>query len=447
MPDKNQFVQDFLEDYSDESFLAELRRVASLAPTGALTWRVFKEHGRVHPATIIRRFGSLDAALCHAGLESRRFHSDSQKTARVDQVKKSMIAELARVAQTLGRTPSKVKFDAYSDRHKSKSILHHFGSWSSAIESAGLPECRQRKQPFSKTETLENLKAIHVATGVLPSYKSLNRAPSRMGKRVYERVWGSFSNAIIAYASSQGISVSNRLNTLSMCDDDLIQELNRVHEIVGKPPTQKDVRMHSSAHPETFRKRLGNGSWLAALSACGIPPSRGSRRFADEDLFANIASVWTELGRRPKYDEIKLSGSQIAAETYVSRYGSWRKALILFLAWANGPDSPSLSPAGECRQNTEVQIELQPIHDSTLHLDIDQVDRDPCRVPSPRLRFRVLRRDSFRCVLCGRSPEKVTGLILHVDHMIAWTKGGRTEYDNLRTLCEPCNLGKGDLDP
>ncbi|MGH6770170.1 MAG: HNH endonuclease [Xanthobacteraceae bacterium] len=33
---------------------------------------------------------------------------------------------------------------------------------------------------------------------------------------------------------------------------------------------------------------------------------------------------------------------------------------------------------------------------------------------------------------------------MHVDHILAFAKGGRTVLENLQTLCEACNLGKGD---
>ena len=58
------------------------------------------------------------------------------------------------------------------------------------------------------------------------------------------------------------------------------------------------------------------------------------------------------------------------------------------------------------------------------------------------LRYDIMKRDGFRCVLCGRSAED--GVKLHVDHIIPISKGGRTFPKNLRTLCDSCNLGKSD---
>ena len=58
-----------------------------------------------------------------------------------------------------------------------------------------------------------------------------------------------------------------------------------------------------------------------------------------------------------------------------------------------------------------------------------------------KIRYDVLKRDHFRCVLCGRSAED--GIKLHVDHIKPISKGGTSAMQNLRTLCEECNRGKG----
>lgn len=58
------------------------------------------------------------------------------------------------------------------------------------------------------------------------------------------------------------------------------------------------------------------------------------------------------------------------------------------------------------------------------------------------LRYDILRRDNFRCVLCGSSAKE--GARLHVDHIIPIAQGGKSDSSNLRTLCERCNIGKSD---
>lgn len=56
------------------------------------------------------------------------------------------------------------------------------------------------------------------------------------------------------------------------------------------------------------------------------------------------------------------------------------------------------------------------------------------------LRFEVLRRDGFTCTYCGRRPPAAR---LHADHIVAWSQGGETTLENLRTACSDCNVGKG----
>ena len=58
-----------------------------------------------------------------------------------------------------------------------------------------------------------------------------------------------------------------------------------------------------------------------------------------------------------------------------------------------------------------------------------------------KLRYKIMKRDNFRCVICGASQKD--GVKLHVDHIIPVSKGGKTIESNLRTLCDRCNLGKG----
>lgn len=58
------------------------------------------------------------------------------------------------------------------------------------------------------------------------------------------------------------------------------------------------------------------------------------------------------------------------------------------------------------------------------------------------LRYDIMKRDGFACVLCGATKQD--GAKLHVDHIRPVAKGGLTEPNNLRTLCEQCNLGKSD---
>ena len=61
---------------------------------------------------------------------------------------------------------------------------------------------------------------------------------------------------------------------------------------------------------------------------------------------------------------------------------------------------------------------------------------------SESMRYDVLKRDNFRCQICGASSKD--GANLQVDHIIPVSKGGKTEMKNLQSLCSRCNIGKSN---
>ena len=58
---------------------------------------------------------------------------------------------------------------------------------------------------------------------------------------------------------------------------------------------------------------------------------------------------------------------------------------------------------------------------------------------SNKLRFAIYNRDHNRCVKCGSRYN------LEIDHIIPISKGGKTEFSNLQTLCKNCNQKKANV--
>lgn len=77
----------------------------------------------------------------------------------------------------------------------------------------------------------------------------------------------------------------------------------------------------------------------------------------------------------------------------------------------------------------------------TGHLSDESVTR---RAPTRKLRMQVLKRDGYRCVVCGRRATDHTDLEIHVHHLVPWRMHGPTAEENLVTLCGTCHKG---LDP
>jgi 5-methylcytosine-specific restriction endonuclease McrA len=154
------------------------------------------------------------------------------------------------------------------------------------------------------------------------------------------------------------------------------------------------------------------------------------KRYTDEDCYENLLKVWTHYGRAPQHDEMNHPPSTVGSKAYIGRFGTWNGALQAFADRANADVAQSENP-----RPAEIQVEVVKTRSTVSPADRREVPLG--------LRWAVIVRDRCRCVLCGRSPATHVGVSLHVDHVVPFSKGGKTIIENLRTLCDDCNLGKG----
>lgn len=213
----------------------------------------------------------------------------------------------------------------------------------------------------------------------------------------------------------------DRVSGQPVTDAELIADLKRVAEETGKTTVgQKEYRRLGKYDDSTPTRRFG--SWNNALLQAGLDLSN-SPGLTDDQLFDNILELWSHYGRQPRRRELSLPPSTVSQSPYLRRFGSWSAALQRFVEFANSNESPP---------------------DVRAPVPSTSVSRTPRHV-NLRLRFRVLKRDRFMCQSCGRSPANCPGVELHVDHIVPWSEGGDTTIENLQTLCDRCNLGKGNL--
>lgn len=66
------------------------------------------------------------------------------------------------------------------------------------------------------------------------------------------------------------------------------------------------------------------------------------------------------------------------------------------------------------------------------------------RSPSENNRYAVMHAAGFKCQCCGSKPSKGNDVVLHIDHVIPFSKGGSNEAGNLQVLCSHCNIAKSN---
>jgi 5-methylcytosine-specific restriction endonuclease McrA len=224
----------------------------------------------------------------------------------------------------------------------------------------------------------------------------------------------------------------------SYSDDQLLNEIRTVAAKIGsKTVSRKDFDLHATMTSFTVHKRFG--SWLKGLELAGLGLSKKQKKHTDEDYFENLLTVWTHYGRQPHYGEMQREPSTITASAYERKWRTWRKALLAFIDRVNSDaaEVEQVSPLANAIEEARPRPILQQVP------GLRRVKEEDQRQIRLGLRYKVLQRDRFRCVICGRSPATHLGVVLHVDHIVAWAKGGKTNLENLRSSCEDCNLGKG----
>jgi hypothetical protein len=154
-------------------------------------------------------------------------------------------------------------------------------------------------------------------------------------------------------------------------DEELIEDIQRVAELAGTKVVS--FRLYSEVgnyHPTTAALRFG--TWNKALLAAGLELT-SERDITDGRLFENLMLLWEHYGRQPRFRELARPPSVIPSGPYQRRFRSWMKALEEFVAYANAQEMQPPPPVEAAR------------------------DHITGRDPSLRLRFRVMKRDSFSC--------------------------------------------------
>jgi len=204
--------------------------------------------------------------------------------------------------------------------------------------------------------------------------------------------------------------------------DDLIADLKLVAKKLNTKKLSQSLYVANSGkyNISTIVRRFG--TWNKAIQKIGLIPGNISN-YSDEELFENILNIWQHKGKQPVRRDLDSELSKISQGPYNRRFNSWSITIKNFIEYADDRD-------------------IKSIKNSSADTSTKKTSRDP----SLRLRFKVLKRDNFSCVQCGASPAKNPAVLLHIDHIKPWSKGGETEIPNLQTLCQNCNLGKSNLE-
>lgn len=439
------FKPNRLTSYTNEAIITEIKRVASKYFGGKCPKTTeFNKYGRVKVNTVIRRFGSWPNAMREAGFKYERRIIDTS----------DLIQDLKKIKNlNEGKYFTQDFYINNAGKYSPETLKKRLGysTWPRMLEGLlslkkqtrviRVPKCNQK--PLTEKQLFTELKRVWDALGTRPSYTEFRRQ-GRFGTKVYERRFGSWRNAIEKFCSKYGYNFQGTKGSFATRKI-LLAELREIatrsdSDILDFQTYKQCGGTYSIG---TFQHHFGK--WKNAVEKIGMKD--GHRPSTDEELFSEIQRLWEIFGRQPETREMRRDGN-ISLNVFQRRFGSWMKAIHAFCRdrekWPEEELDVSKSSG---RPSKSLKLpEARPIQEKTGESDqMETIIMTTPRFPSPRLRFRVLQRDKFTCIKCGRSPTNEDGVKLHVDHIKPYSKGGETVIENLQTLCEKCNIGKGDI--
>ncbi|MCG1004945.1 MULTISPECIES: homing endonuclease associated repeat-containing protein [Halobacterium] len=244
-----------MSSWSDEELLEDLRVLAD-ALGHSPTATEYRELGGEHDSAYYERFGSWANALATAGLEPYFTSSSSREELR---------AELRRVAESLGETPSTSQMNEVG-HYSVDTYYQHFESWPDAIAAAGLEERTPQKIPTE--DLLAELQRLAREVEDPPPSTSQMDAEGEYSAWTYKNRFGSWSNAL-EQAGLEPREPRTPQPANKIPAEDLIAELRRVAaEIDDSRPSTGQVDTHGAYSAKRYRLRFG--SWEAALEAAGL---------------------------------------------------------------------------------------------------------------------------------------------------------------------------------
>jgi len=229
-------------------------------------------------------------------------------------------------------------------------------------------------------------------------------------------------------------------------DEEILDELEKVAKHFGYNHfCRKDFDTIAGIHSATVERRYG-GSWTTAMQALKeklerkniILPSSRRRNIPEKTMFDEMERIWVQLGHRPSRSEWTAAKPKVSYDSIYRHFGGWTTACLKFIEFKSGGAITANDEAPVNKKN-KVASSLGSIHDKGVIKNIVKA-----RAIALNIRVKVLSRDNFRCVFCGKSPATDAGVKLQVDHIVPFSKGGTNSIDNLQSLCEQCNLGKSN---
>ena len=238
-----------------------------------------------------------------------------------------LLQNLKSVADSLGKKYiTTAEYNSNGGKYSVSTIQKRFTTWENAHKIAGMTS----PSIFTDDEALADIRRVA---------NELNK--DSVSIKEYEKYGYFYYSAIIKRFKNSWSNALSRAElshtTKTYTDDELLEDMRRVAKLLNQDYlTLEQYRENGVSSSDTILRRFG--SWKKALSKSKLSQSPNSHsRISDENLFQELERVWNELGKCPSSTYFIDGYARYSLDTYANRFGSWRNALDIFVAYKNAP--------------------------------------------------------------------------------------------------------------
>jgi hypothetical protein len=177
-----------------------------------------------------------------------------------------LIAELRRVDGLLSDDLRRKDMDEHG-KYSAQTYANRFGSWSDAVDAAGITTERADSSPVSDSDLLDALLKMNAGSEGRPTTSQMDEEGPYTA-RTYRRRFGSWKQAL----EEAEIDTDERVGTGGhLTDEQRRDALMELTEMLGRPPSSREMEKCGRYGATTYEYQYG--SWNEALEFFGLDPA------------------------------------------------------------------------------------------------------------------------------------------------------------------------------
>jgi hypothetical protein len=248
--------------------------------------------------------------------------SDSDQPTRHEYSPADIISHIQRLADG-DDPPTRREFDTDDDAPSATTVRDRFGTWTTAVEAAGLTPRTPKGHPqYSEDELITHIQRLADGDGP-PTQREFDTADDTPSVTAVTTQFDSWSTALTA----AGFQPPNRRSggsSQQWSEDDIISHIQRLAD-GDDPPTTREFNADDDA-PSVATVRRYFDTWANAIKAAGLQPYSVSSQYDRDELLNWLIAHRAEFGEWPTHGTLAdWPGPSVSP--YQREFGTLKQAL------------------------------------------------------------------------------------------------------------------------